>query len=364
MDYKFEGENIKRKLVEKGLYGELKDYSALLEPGKISTGYSYPIKAFEKFLGYYDNYYKIANNPSTSFNTDFSLVYSACKYIEKENSDMVILDGKPATAYIERYEKPLEIFRKNTEIRGSFIFYVKRYRRYSEAKGLSESSAVASSVARSLIRNVFGNKAAENDSFVSRYARLVSGSGTRAAINGPSLWLSYPGIMEQDSFAVKIPADVDKINYAIFPKNIDYQTSNAHAEVVKSIFYNSWLNEKYNKINEIIDENFDVELLMKRAMEEMYALNAVLMSRGNVIQTTESIKLLKDFIEFSKKNEGIYITGDTGPSLMVMSGDRTLLNEFIESVDDTRIIGSHHPDEHKRKENEFHKESEEYLGAR
>ncbi len=361
MDYKFEGENIKRKLIGMGLYRKLENYNIELEPGKISMGYSYPIKAFEKFLGYYDNYYKIANNPSTSFNTDFSLVYSACMYTENENSDSVILDGKPATGYIERYEKPLEIFRKNTGIRGSFIFYIKRYRKYNEAKGLSESSAVASSVARSLIKNVFGNKAAGNDSFVSRYARLVSGSGTRAAINGPSIWLSYPGIMEQDSFAVKIPADVDKINYAIFPKNIDYQTSNAHSEVIKSVFYNSWLNEKYSKINEIVDGNFNVDSLMKRAMEEMYSLNAVLLSRGNVIQTPESIRLLKGFIEFSKKYEGIYMTGDTGPSLMIMSPDKTLLNRFLESVDDARIIGTHHPEDHKKRENEFHKESKEYL---
>ncbi|MGE9809969.1 mevalonate 3,5-bisphosphate decarboxylase [Ferroplasma acidiphilum] len=361
MDFKFEGENIKHKLVDMGLYRELINYDTVLEPGKISTGYSYPIKAFEKFLGYYDNYYKIANNPSTSFNTDFSFVYSACMYTKKDNSDMVILDGKPATGYVDRYEKPLEIFRKNTGIRGSFVFNIKRYRKYSEAKGLSESSAVASAVSRSLIKNVFGEMAAKDDSFVSRYARLVSGSGTRAAINGPSIWLSYPGIQEQNSFAVKIPADVDKINYAIFPKNIDYQTSNAHSEAVRSIFYNSWLNEKYKKLNEIIDGGFNIELMMNRAMEDMYALNSVLLSRGNVIQTAESISLLKNFIEFSKKHEGIYITGDTGPSLMVMSADKSLLNQFLETVDDLKIVGSHHPEAHKKRENEFRKESEEYF---
>ena len=200
-----------------------------------------------------------------------------------------------------------------------------------------------------------------DDSYVSRYARLVSGSGTRAAINGPSIWLSYPGMQEQNSFAVKIPADVDKINYAVFPKNIDYQTSNAHSEAVKSIFYNSWLNEKYKKLNEIIDEGFNIELMMNRAMEDMYALNAVLLSRGNAIQTPESISLLKNFIEFSKKHEGIYITGDTGPSLMVMSSDKSLLNQFLETVDDPKIVGSHYPDDHKKRENEFRKESEEYF---
>ena len=83
MDYKFEGENIKRKLIEKGLYRQLEKYNPELEPDKISIGYSYPIKAFEKFLGYYDDYYKIAYNPSISFNTDFSLVYSACMYTKR-----------------------------------------------------------------------------------------------------------------------------------------------------------------------------------------------------------------------------------------------------------------------------------------
>ena len=361
MDYKFEGENIKRKLIEKGLYRQLEKYNPELEPDKISIGYSYPIKAFEKFLGYYDDYYKIAYNPSISFNTDFSLVYSACMYTKRENSDSVILDGNQADRYIERYRKPLEIFRKNTGVRGSFKFYIKRYRKYNEAKGLSESSAVASAVSRCLIKNVFGHKAGGDDSFVSRYARLVSGSGTRAAINGPSIWLSYPGIMEEDSFAVKIPTEAEKIHYAIFPKNIDYQTSDAHSEVVKSPFYDSWLDRKYRRINEIIDEDFNIEDLMRRAMEEMFDLNSVLMSRGNVIQTPESISLLKNFIKFSKKNAGIYITGDTGPSLMVMSSDKSLLNEFLVSEDDPRIIGSHYPTEHKQREMEFYNESKESL---
>ena len=33
-----------------------------------------------------------------------------------------------------------------------------------------------------------------------------------------------------ESYAVKIPADVNKISYAIFPANIDYQTTSAQAE--------------------------------------------------------------------------------------------------------------------------------------
>ena len=363
MDYKFEGDSIRKKLTDAGIYRPLDNYEPDPEDNKISVGYSYPIKAFEKFLGYYDSYYNIAYNPSISFNTDFSLIFSACMYNRNNGKDTVMLDGKPADKYIERYRKPLEFFRKNTGVNGSFSFYIKRYRKYSDAKGMSESSAVASAVSRSIIKNVFGEDAGKDDSYVSRYARMVSGSGTRAAVNGPSIWLSYPGINENESYVVKIPADVTKINYAIFPANIDYQTTSAHTEVVKSPFYESWISEKYRRINEIISRNFNVEDLMERAIEDMFSLNSVLMSRGNIVQTPESLGLLKKFLEFRKKNKGIFITGDTGPSLMVMSSDKKLLDEFLEISGGNYLIGSHHPDAHIKHANEFRKESEEYFSS-
>ncbi len=361
MDYRFEGEAIKRKLSDAGIYRPLNEYNPEPENDRISIGYSYPIKAFEKFLGYYDSYYNIAYNPSISFNTDFSLIFSACRYKADGNKDIVVLDGKPADRYIERYRKPLEFFRKNTDIKGSFSFYIKRYRKYKEAKGMSESSAVASAVARSIIKNVYGDEAGKDDSIVSRYARMVSGSGTRAAVNGPSIWLSYPGISEKESFAVRVPSDVSKINYAIFPENIDYQTVSAHSEAVKSPFYESWIAEKYKRIGEIMNGDFNVNDLMERATEDMFSLNSVLMSRGNIVQTPESLKTLKKFLEFKKNNNDIYITGDTGPSLMVMSLDKSLLNEFLEFSGTGYLMGSHSPDAHHKYMNEFRKESEEYL---
>ncbi|MEM0140058.1 MAG: mevalonate pyrophosphate decarboxylase [Ferroplasma sp.] len=360
MNFQFEGENIRRRLTNMDLYHELENYVADPEPEKITYGYSYPIKAFEKFLGYYDKFYKIAYNPSVSFNTDFSIVYSACMYSKDEYSDTVCFDGRDAAEYKNRYTEPLNILKKQAGIKGSFHFYVKRYRKYPVAKGMSESSAVASATARSIVKNVFGSSAGNDDSFVSRYARLVSGSGTRAAINGPSFWLSYPGIMEENSFAFKIPLDVSKLNYAIFPRSINYKTSNAHEVAVKSIFYESWVSDKYIKINEMIDNSFDLNYLLSRSMDDMFNLNSVLMSGKNVIQTPESIVLLEKFLKYKKKNEGIYITGDTGPSLMVMSTDKNIFNEFLESIEDFRIIGSKQKTE-ELIEKDFKKEAEDYL---
>lgn len=363
MDYKFEGDSIRKKLTDAGIYRPLDNYEPDPEDNKISVGYSYPIKAFEKFLGYYDSYYNIAYNPSISFNTDFSLIFSACRYNKNSGNDDVMLDGKPADKYMERYRKPLEFFRKNNNIKGSFSFYIKRYRKYSDAKGMSESSAVASAVSRSIVKNILGEGAGRDDSIVSRYARMVSGSGTRAAVNGPSIWLSYPGINENESYAVKIPADVTKINYAIFPANIDYQTTSAHSESVKSPFYNSWISEKYRRLSDIVSRGFNTEDLMERGLEDMFSLNSVLMSRGNIVQTPESLALLKIFLEFRKKNPGIYITGDTGPSLMVMSSDKRLLDEFLEISGGNYLKGGHNPDAHKKYMNEFRKEAEEYFSS-
>ena len=40
---------------------------------------------------------------------------------------------------------------------------------------------------------------------------------------------------------------------------------------------------------------------MERGLEDMFSLNSVLMSRGNIVQTPESLALLKRFLEFRLK---------------------------------------------------------------
>ncbi len=117
MDYNYEGKKILKKLIEHGLYKKLRKYDMNVENNKITTGYSYPIKAFEKFLGYYDDYNKIAYNPSISFNTDFSICFSACRYINEENKDSVLLDNYYYKNK-ERYEMPINFLKRELKIRG------------------------------------------------------------------------------------------------------------------------------------------------------------------------------------------------------------------------------------------------------
>ena len=174
------------------------DVSPDPEDGKISFGSAFPIKAVEKFLGYYDKEMKIAFTPSISFCTDFSIARAFCKYSKDPGPDTVYLDGAFSEERTQSATRALSIFRMLTGVKGSFLFYVERQRKYARAKGMSESSAVASAVSRALVENIFPNSGKHVETLASRFAKFVSGSGTRSAISGLSIWLSYPGIQEKE----------------------------------------------------------------------------------------------------------------------------------------------------------------------
>ena len=358
--FREEGKKLASILYDMGLYREIVYEEPDLEDLKETTATSYPIKAFEKFLGFYDNKEKIAFNPSISFNTDFSYCISSCRYTSEEGKDFVSLDNEINATYASKAEKALEYFRKRFGIKGSFQFNIKRFRRYDTAKGMSESSAVAAAVALSLINNVFpGMK--EKPAVASRFARLVSDSGTRACINGLSMWLSYPGINTDQSFAFKLRDNPMNFHYGIFPKKRGIPTDRAHETAVKSIFYESWIKDKYNAIKKGIENNFNESFLLERGQEDSLNLHSVLLSGELLIQTPESIELIGKILDFQKKNDELYLNADTGPSIMIASREKSIINEFREEVSDYFLEGSFGFHGHESREAKFKKESSEFF---
>jgi diphosphomevalonate decarboxylase len=359
-EFKKRGESLKEQLIEYANFNEIQYTEPELEDFKESTSMAYPIKAFEKFLGFYDKTEKIAYNPSISFNTDFSFCISSCRYTREEGKDSVNLDGIQNTSYTSKASKALTYFKSRFSIKGSFQFRVKRFRRYENAKGMSESSAVAASVSRSLISNVFPNHP-DQDLLASRFARLVSGSGTRACINGLSLWLSYPGINPDQSFAFKIKDNPMQFYYGIFPKKQSVKTDLAHEFAVRSTFYRSWIQDKYTALELALKSGFDENYLLKRGQQDSLNLHSVLLSSGLMVQTPESIKLISEILEFQKNNEGIFLNADTGPSIMIGSKEKSLIKEFQESRSDQFLHGSFNFPNQYKELNNFKKESTEYF---
>jgi len=322
---------IQEELDEHGILAHMEHHKPELEEGRESFGIGYPITGIEKFLGYFDKSINIANFPSISLTTDFSIAFSRCVYLKETGKDRVLLDGVSKPNYTERAKKAIEFFKNLYEIRGSFQFEIRRKRKYASAKGLGESAAIAAAAARSLAVNVFGESVLKDSAMISRLARLVSGSGTRSVTGGVSVWVSYPYIDEAASYGSRLPVDVNKIHFGCFPFPSPTLTVNAHEKAVLSPFYNSWGSLKADEILGIIRGGYDINHLLDLAQQDMFRMHSVMMSQGEFLVTSDSLRILQDFMEFQKKNEGIFVTADTGPSLVLLSLDRGLIEDFIKS---------------------------------
>lgn len=322
-----EGLKLTRKLRDLGIYREIADPEIQIEYGKISYGYGYSIKAIEKFLGYYDPKYHIPFNPSISFRTDFSLCEACCMAVKGMERDHIVFNGNYNERYQLRGETALNVFREMTGIKDHFLFYIRMTRRYERAKGLSESAAVAAAVSMALLRNVMtGEPEAEQ---ISRFAKLVSGSGTRSSIDGFSFWQAYPGIMERDSFAFRIPVNYGRFYFAAFPQYVKVETSDLHSIVKESPLFQQWVTMKFPIINNIIENSFKLNDLMTRSLQEMVSLANVAKSVGREIHNDMTLTVIEKVIGFRKRGLNIFVTTDTGPSAVVMTDEKSILDEFL-----------------------------------
>lgn len=323
------GKIIESELLKLGIFKPSTEHQPTLHDGNITSGYGYPITGLEKFLGYFDETINIANFPSISIVTDFSIARAECRYIKQSGKDSVLLDGKASEKYQQKAVRALQFFKSLYGISGSFQFYVERKKKYKNAKGLGESASVAAAVSRALISNVFGPEGLNDVTLTSRFARMVSGSGTRSVSGGLSLWLSYPYIEESHSAGYFIKDPGEEMHVGAFPMPSEIVTDSAHRLAESSDFYGRWVSSKYQHLLEEIEDGFDIEHLMKRAQEDMYTLNSIILSRGHFIQTPASLTLINSLNEFRKKHEGLYYTADTGPTIVLMSRDRKLIEEFV-----------------------------------
>lgn len=355
-----EGTRLVETLMEAGIYSEPDPVNIELEDGKTSYGHGYPIKAVEKFLGYYDPEMHIPFNPSISFGTDFSLFQCSCTYDRNAKQDSVIFNGEKSESYSMRAAGAMTNFRKIFKFGGAFKFVIRRSRRYEKAKGLSESAAVAASVSRALLRNVSSGE--PDDRNVSRFAKFVSGSGTRAAIPGFSIWLAHAGMEERRSFAVKLPVDYSKFHFAAIPLYTDIATSDMHKLVIKSPLYVPWITAKFPRLEEIVENGFKLSDLMQRSFEEMINLSNLVKSVGREIHTSDTLNIIEQYLKFSKQNEGLYMTTDTGPSAIIMAEDRKLVDDFLSLLPYNHIDGKIMEGGDPQERSDFMKEVEEkYL---
>ncbi len=340
-DFQAYGNKIRDMLFDLGIYNETRDYPPDIKYNKTFHATGYPITGLYKFLGYYDKNNNIANFPSISFTTDFSMCDVTCRVLRSGN-DKIIFNGKSNEKYNARAEKALSFIRNKYKIDAAFEFNIKMKRKYNGGTGRGESAAVASATARALAAAVFGMEASMDKNFVSYLARHVSGSGTRSAAGNVSIWLSYPGIEDLSSTGFEIKIDKLFYFYAI-PMRSRIETINAHEYASSSIFYNSWMESKFNDIIDIIQKRFDVKSMLDYSMKDMYRLQALLVSSGYILYDNRYINLIRKLQSNIDKYNDVYFTSDTGTSIVIMSTSMDELSRFINDLDLDGIPG-HFPE--------------------
>ena len=333
------GKDMHSKLGKMGMFKEVKVYEKRLEEGKITNGIGYPIIGIEKFLGYYDSSMNIAYNPSISLTTDFSRAEAFCQYM-RNGKDEVVLDGTASDKYTKRMEKALGLFKKANGISGSFKFYIIRNKRYEDAKGLGESASVASAASEALAKCVFGEEAANDRRLVSMYARLVSGSGTRSSSGGVSMWLSYPGIKSSQCYAEQLDVKPNELHFFAIPEKSSIETIGAHDAAKRSDFYKPWVFGKFSRFLDEIEFS-GIDALLEAAEKDTFRLDAVLMSGGMFVHNDRSLQRIKKFMDFKQTEDRVFMSADTGPSLVFFSrniNSLASLKEFLgEEVLDGRV---------------------------
>ncbi|MCL5404273.1 MAG: mevalonate pyrophosphate decarboxylase [Candidatus Marsarchaeota archaeon] len=332
------GREVHSKLDKKGMFKEVKKHEKGLEEGRITNGTGYPIIGIEKFLGYYDSSMNIAYNPSISLTTDFSMAEAFCQYL-RSGKDEVVLDGISSDKYTKRMEKALGFFKKENRISGSFRFYIARKKRYKDAKGLGESASVASAASEALVKCVYGEEASKDRRLVSMYARLVSGSGTRSSSGGVSMWLSYPGIKSSQCYAERLNEKQNNINFFAIPEKSKIETIGAHDAAKKSDFYKHWVFGKFSRFLDEVEFS-GIDQLLEAAERDTFRLDAVLMSGGMFVHNDRSLQRIKKFMDFKETDNRVFMSADTGPSLVFFSRSAKALASLKKFLGEEVLQGS------------------------
>lgn len=321
------GEKVRKGLIKADILTDYRPPEG--EPdlsGRVGFGEAYPSKALYKFLGYQNVDLHIGFNPSLSFVIDTSVCRAYCRLNERDH-DRIWFNGERNPVYEERGRIALNAFRKIWNVNRHFDFAVFLQRNYEKAKGLSESSAVAAASAWALARCLFDEKDLSRE-FVSTLARLVSGSGTRSVFGGASMWITYPFMNSQDSYAFPVNIDLKDLKMNVYPDSLSITTSNAHGNATNSIFFEPWVQNKYNWIMNDLEDGFSRNRLLNRGMIDSLYLHSLIYSSGLISFSSRSLDLVSKYSEFRKKNEAIWFVQDTGPSLLIIAEDEKILNDF------------------------------------
>ncbi|MFP3896956.1 MAG: diphosphomevalonate/mevalonate 3,5-bisphosphate decarboxylase family protein [Anaerolineales bacterium] len=291
---------------------------------------AYPIQGILKYHGMADWRWRTAYLPSISVNNDAAYTITLVTFDPALAQDDIRINGRLATDRAqERVLRVLDELRRIGGITSPARVISRNFMgAATTAKGLGTSASASAALAAAAARAAFPDIPVHGR-FINCLARLLAGSGCRSAAGGIALWLSYPGIAHEESFALRLDRDdqLRDVRLITLPlsSRIGLQTERAHREAPQSPLFRPWMYSRHEEVLECIEavQQNDWETVGQLAELDSIRLHAVTMSasRENKIFAwePENIILFRACNDMRREGIPVYFSTDTGPTTVFIT---------------------------------------------
>lgn len=292
---------------------------------------AYPMQGVLKYHGLADWDYRIAYLPSISLNNDAAQTVTLVEFDPTLAADEATLGGAPAQGReLERIAQILDAVRGLAGARVAARVTTRNILKSRVAgKGLGTSAAGAAALAAAAVGALYGPELVANRRFLSCVARLLAGSGCRAAAGGLALWLSYPGVAHEDSYAVRLDdqGQLDQVSLITVPidSRVGLKTEQAHHDAPRSSFFKAWMLSRGDEIVECLEaaRRGDWRVIGQLAELDSMRLHGVTMSGSRehkiIGWEPENIAIFRMCDELRGRGVPVYASTDTGPTVVLIT---------------------------------------------
>ena len=325
-------ECIVQSLVERGLGAEPSPHLASTGArAGVAAAKAYPIQGVLKYHGLADWHWRTAYLPSISVNNDAAHTLTCVEFSPAIDEDDVTINGRLAAGRErERVVRTLDHVRELAGIASRAHVVSRNVVRASRVgKGLGTSASASAALALAALAATFGPTVVRYTRLVSCVARLLAGSGCRSAVGGISLWLSYPGIPHEDSYAVRLDAagQLDYLRLITVPldSRIGLRTEMAHHDAPHSVFFKPWLLGRCAEVLECVEaaQQGDWRTVGQLAELDSIRLHGVTMSGSREHRLfawePENIPLFRLCNDLRAEGIPVYFSTDTGPTTVFLT---------------------------------------------
>jgi diphosphomevalonate decarboxylase len=312
-------------------------------PSGAAAAKAYPIQGVLKYHGLADWRWRTAYLPSISVNNDAAYSLTLVAFDPAREADEVLIGGRVAQGRErERVVGTLDALRAVAGVPTCALVASHNVVRATRTgKGLGTSASASAALAAAGIAALFGRSAAANTRFLSCMARLLAGSGCRSATGGLSLWLSYPGIAHEESYALRLDqrGQLDDLALITVPvdSRIGLQTELAHHEAPLSPFFKPWMLGRGDDTIECIEaaQAGDWRTIGQLAELDSIRLHGVTMSasRENKLFAWEPENIALFRLCNTLRGDGVpvYFSTDTGPTTVFLT-HRRYIDQIVAGI--------------------------------